>query len=166
MFLMTAKNQKDRVAGLGWDGYIGDAGFRGEFTYTKNGKTTYPRIAVGCDYSFWRKLYTIIEYFYNGAANGDMTAFASNVKLARNLLSVKKQLISLMARYDVTGVLQVRGTAIYDIEGKSVFLNPEIRYNVFKDSDVICGAQLFAAPGNSEFTDYKDLYYIEFKHYF
>ncbi|MDD5020022.1 MAG: hypothetical protein PHH75_05760 [Candidatus Omnitrophica bacterium] len=165
-FAIAAKHEKEKVAGFGWDGYVGDAGFRGEFTYTKNGRDTYARAAVGCDYSFWRKLYAIIEYFYNGAADGNVAAFASNVKLARDLLSIRKQLVSLMARYEATPLFQVRGSVIYDIEGKSVFLNPELRYNIFKNSDAICGAQLFAASSGSEFDGYKDLYYIEFKHYF
>ncbi|MFA5038140.1 MAG: hypothetical protein WC732_00485 [Candidatus Omnitrophota bacterium] len=165
-FLIVAKHEKEKVAGFGWDGYFGDAGFRGEFTYTKDGKRTYPRIAVGCDYSFTRKLYALVEYFFNGAAQQDITEFLSNLKLSQKLLSVRKQLLSFLATYEITPLFRARFSAIYDIEGKSAFLNPELRYNVLRNMDVSCGAQLFAESANSEFDDYRNLYYVELKYYF
>ena len=165
-FLMAAKYQKERVAGFGWDGYVGSAGFRGEFTYTKNGSQNYPRVAIGADYSFTRKLYALVEYFYNGAAQEDASEFLSNLKLAQQLLSVRKNLLSFLATYEITPLLKAKGAIICDPQGKSAFFNPELRYNVLRNTDVACGAQIFSKSPKGEFSGYKNLYYAEVKVYF
>lgn len=166
-FLMAAKYQKEKVAGFGWDGYIQDAGFRGEFTYTKEGDKTYPRIALGLDNSFTRNFYGLIEYFYNGAARENTEEFLSNIRVARQLLSIRKQLLSFLATYQATPLLKANLMSIVDVTGKSAFFNPELRYNVVKNTDVAAGAQLFSRGSqDSEFNSYRNLYYIELKGYF
>lgn len=165
-FVMATKYEKEKVAGFGWDGYAGDAGFRGEVTYTREGERNYPRIAIGTDYSFTRKLYALVEYFYNGAARENITEFLSNLKMAQRLLSVRKNLLSFLVTYEITPLFKAKWATIFDPQGKSAFFNPELRYNVLRNVDLACGAQIFAKSPEGEFSDYKNLYYAELKIYF
>ena len=165
-FLIGAKHREEKTAGFGFDGYLWKAGLRGEFTYTKDGKERYPRAALGLDYSFSAKTTGLIEYFYNGAANGDYATFASSLIEEQKRLSLKKQLLSFMVTHDLTPLLKFRASFIYDILGKSAFLNPELRYNISQDIDAALGTQFFVRRPNSEFQDKHNLYYAEVKIYF
>lgn len=165
-FLIAAKHEKEKVAGFGFDGYIKDAGFRGEFSYTKRGKNTFPRFSVGADYNFFTKTNVLLEYFYNGAADGNYNTFASSLVWQRQQLSLEKHLLSQMLTHQLTPLLKFRWLSIYDITGKSAFLNPEFRYNVKEDLDVAIGAQLYVESRGSEFENSNNLYYIELKCFF
>ena len=165
-FFIAAKHEEEKILGFGFDGYLLNAGLRGEFSYTKDGKERYPRAALGVDYNFPNQIYVDLEYFYNGAANGDFGAFSTSLVEQRQRLSLKKDLISAMVTYEITPLLKCKGLAIYDIIGKSAFLNPELRYNIRKDLDVACGAQFFFETPDSEFQDSNNVYYLELKYFF
>jgi hypothetical protein len=165
-FLLAAKHEKEKVAGIGFDGYIKDAGLRGEFSYAKAGKEKYPRFSVGADYSFFSKATVILEYFYNGAANGDFSAFTNSIIEQRRRLSIKKHLLSSMLTYIITPLLKFKWLSIYDIAGKSALVNPELRYNIKEDLDIAAGSQLFIESNGSEFQDSNNLYYVELKLFF
>jgi hypothetical protein len=165
-FFIVAKHLKEKTIGLGFDGYLKKAGFRGEFTFTKLGQERYPRAALGLDYSFSAKTSGLAEYFYNGAANGDYAVFSTSLLDQRQKLSLKKQLLSLSLTHEITPLFKFKWAAIYDIVGKSVFLNPELRYNITENTDAAIGAQFFAKNDNSEFQDKHNMYYAEVKLFF
>lgn len=165
-FLIAVRHWEDTIAGLGFDGYIKDAGLRGEFTYTKSGKETYPRAALGIDYNFPHQVYCLLEYFYNGAANSDYNAFAGSLLEQIKRLSLKKNLLSFMASYKITPLLKASLSNIYDFDGKSDYLNPELRYNIKENLDVACGSQIFIKSAGSEFQGDNNVYYFELKYFF
>jgi len=166
LFLIAADHRDDLVFGAGWDGYIKDAGFRGEVSYTKDGGDEGLRAAVGCDYNFGTKTYVAAEYFYNGLANGNQAAFSGSLTEQRRRLTLKKNLIGVTATHELTPLIKLKGTVICDLDGESAFLNPEVRYNVREDLDLAAGAQLFIEDADSEFADYENLYYLETKFFF
>lgn len=164
--LVALKHGKEKIAGFGFDGYLFDASLRGEFTYTDNSTDRYPRAALGIDLGIGKKTNVVMEYFYNGAANSDYSAFSSSILESTKRLSLKKQLLSLLFSRELTPLLKFRLSGIYDVAGKSLFLNPEFRYNIFENFDVAAGSQLFSESKGSEFEDYNNLYYIEAKLFF
>lgn len=165
-FLIAGKKEKDRVAGLGFDGYLCGTGFRGEFTYTKSGKERYPRASIGLDYAFNQKTSLILEYFYNGSANGDYAAFSDSLTESRKRLSLEKNLLSCQLTHELTPLLKFETSLIYDANGESALINPQIRYNVRENIDLKIGSQLFVESRGSEFQDANNLYYLEFKLFF
>lgn len=166
--LIAASIRKDKVLGFLFDGYLRDAGFRGEFSYTKqDNKREFPRVSLGLDYNFFAKLYLLFEQFFNGGADdNDATALTSSYSLSRKILSLKKHLSNLGITYELTPLVKLDNFIIYDWDGKSVFLNPQLRYNIFKNTDISLGAQLFQGRGNSEFGDYQNAYYLQVKVFF
>ncbi len=166
LFLIAADHQDDLVFGAGWDGYIKDAGFRGELTYTKDGGDEGLRVAVGFDHNFGTKTYVAAEYFYNGLANNDQAAFSGSLTEQRRRLSLRKNLIGVMATHELTPLIKLKGTALCDIDGESAFLNPEVRYNARENLDLAAGAQLFIEEAGSEFAGCENLFYLEAKLFF
>lgn len=166
LFLIAARHEKDRVAGLGFDGYLAGAGLRGEFTYTEAGSERYARAGLGVDHSFSERSNILVEYFYNGAANGDFMAFSDSLLESRKRLSLKKHLLSIMMSHDITPLLKFTGTGIYDAAGKNAFLKPEVRYNIQQNLDISVGAHLFVKSLGGEFEDRRNLYYLELKLFF
>lgn len=164
--ILVAKKGKDRVAGFGFDGYIKSAGLRGEFSYTKNGDERYPRAAIGMDYNFPHQIYAFFEYFYNGAANGNYDDYVDSLIEQRHRLSLEKHLLSLLLSHDLTPLIKLKGFLVYDVVGESVFLNPEVRYNIKENLDAACGAHIYGESRDSEFENSQNLYYVEVKYFF
>ena len=164
--LIAARHLKEKVLGFGFDGYLLNTGLRGEFTYTKSGKERYPRASLGLDHTFSHETNVILEYFYNGAANGDFSAFSGSLLESRKKLSLRKNLISASVSRKLTPLFKAQLQAIYDINGKSAFVNPELSYNIKENLDAKAGAQLFAETPGSEFQDSNNLYYLELKLFF
>lgn len=160
--------KKDELIGFGLDGYIKDAGVRTEITYSYlDNHKNFPRLAIGIDYSPTPHLYLLAEYFYNGGADdNNPLLFLSSYEYVEKTLSLKKHLLSFFLQYKITPLLNLENYLTYDFEGKSVYLNPEIRYNIFTNLDVSLGAQLFWGGKTSEFGNYKNLYYTQLKWFF
>ncbi|MDP1853755.1 MAG: hypothetical protein Q8L26_06110 [Candidatus Omnitrophota bacterium] len=165
---MFADIRKNKVLGFLFDGYIKEAGFRGEFTYTlQDDKRNFPRVSLGIDYNFFGRLYLLIEQFFNGGADdNDTTALSSSYGESRKILSLKKHLSGININYELTPLVKLDSFTVYDWEGKSVFVSPQIRYNICQDFDLSIGVQLFFGRTNSEFGDYNHLYFFEAKKYF
>ncbi len=165
-FVIAGNHQERIVSGFGFDGYLGQAGFRGEFTYTYSDDEEYARASIGLDHSFTEKTTGIVEYFYNGAANGDYDTFSTNLLDSRERLSLEKNLISFMVLHELTPLLKAKLATIVDPRGASVFVNPELRYNVRENLDVAAGAQLYVENEDSEFQRQQNLFYVEMKAFF
>ncbi|MCX5686382.1 MAG: hypothetical protein NTW09_02830 [Candidatus Omnitrophica bacterium] len=75
-------------------------------------------------------------------------------------------LIGAQVGYDLTPLLKWDNYMIFDLNGNSLFVNPELKYNLKPNLDITLGAQVFWGPADSEFNDYKDIYYGEMKYYF
>ena len=166
--IIAAMVHKDQIYGFLFDGYLKGAGFRGELTHTlKDDHRTFFRAAVGLDYTFNDKLYALVEYFYNGGHDDNDTAvLTSSYRRAQEVLSYNRHLSSLWLKYTLTPLWDLNQYVIYDWDGQSVVVNPELSYDLTRNIDLRLGTQLFFGPANSEFGDLKDLYYLELKWFF
>ncbi len=163
----ASEYKKDEVIGFGFDGYLGQAGFRGELTSTHTDKKrNFARIALGMDHNFTPKLYAVAEYFYNGGAEKDTDRFLNSYNFSRKAMSMKKHILGLGAEYEFSGVIKFANYLFYDFEGKSTFYNPELRYSLTSNLDFSCGIQSFWGSKKSEFGSYNPLYYAQLKYYF
>ena len=161
--LIAASVYKDQVYGVAFDGYIKDAGFRGEITHNiQDNKREFTRAALGLDYRFNKKWYALMEHFYNGGHDdNDPASLTSSYKLSRQVVSLNSQLSSVWIQYTFSPLIDINHYMIYDWDGQSVVMNPEIQYDINKNTDLRFGTQLFFGKGNSEFGDNEHLYYGE-----
>ncbi len=174
-FILASAN-KQRTAGFAFDGYVKDAGFRGEISYSKakfDNNRSYLRTALGMDYNFPNKVYLLFEQFYNGGSDESFPNFISfSNRRYRKILSLQKHLSSLYASYEATPLITLKNAIIYDWEGNSFTVNPEIQYDVFENIELTAGAQLYSDHTNSLFTSsnefgvYENAYYFQLKWFF
>jgi len=160
--------KKDIVMGVSFDGYIQKAGFRGEISHTVlDNERSFPRVSVGLDYTFSDKFDALLEQFYNGGADdNDPAALTSSYRKSQQLLSLKKYLSNLWMQYRLTPLVKLNTYILYDWEGKSVVVTPEVSYNIIQNMDIAAGTQLFWGKSGSEFGDNEHFYYLEIKWFF
>lgn len=168
IFLMGAEVKKDKIIGCGFDGYIKEAGFRGELTLTyKDDHDKFLRSALGLDYSFSPKLYGLIEYFYNGDAKIiNAGSFLGSYEFSRRALSITKHILGAGLEYEFSGITKLNNYVFCDFEGESIFYNPEFKWNVQTNTDLSVGAQVFEGDDESEYGNYHNLFYTELKLFF
>lgn len=168
LFLMGGDFQNAKVVGGGFDGYLRNAGFRGEFTQThgESGRDFF-RGAVGLEYSFFTKLSVLGEYFYNGGADdSDPVALIDSYRFFTQTLTLKKHLVGLAAEYEIHPLVKAANYVLYDAEGSSFFINPEIRYNMRANLDLKGGAQFYCGGGNTEFSGNQNIYYVQLQFFY
>jgi len=167
-FILAADVKKDKFIGASFDGYIKEAGFRGEYTYIwEDDGDNFLRGAVELDYSFTRKLYGIVEYFYNGGAKlMEIPRFLGSYDFSRRAFSVTKHIIGAGLEYEISGITKLNNYVFYDAEKNSFFNNPEFKWNIKPNFDLTFGAQVFQGDSNSEYGNYRNVYYAEMKMFF
>ena len=168
IFFMTGQFKKNNVMGACVDGYLGGAGVRGECTYTwqKTGGKFF-RIVVGADYAFQNKLRMGGEYFFNGMAHDvNRDEFYNSYQYSREALTLEKNLAGATVGYDITALIKWDNSILYDMGGRSIFINPELKYNMLPNLDITLGAQVFWGTGESEFGAYTNRYYLEMQYFF
>lgn len=168
LFFSAGQFKGDTVAGFCFDGYLGNGGIRGEFTQTHadNGRN-YFRGVIGGEYSFPNKWQVLAEYFYNGGAdNTQPERFTTDYEFSSEVLTQKRNFLSLWTSYEITPLLKWENYLIYNIDGPSGSFNPELRYNIWTNFDFSLGAQVYWGRSDSEFGDYQNLYYGQAKYFF
>lgn len=132
---------RDLALGGGWAGNIGDAGFKGEFTYFRAMENWFEgyedadnsfALTLGADYSFSNSLYLNVGYLYN--SNGEMDVSSSqlfNFQLsAKNLYPYRHSIFSQLT-YPFTPLLNGGLALIYSpVEVQALFLNPTLTYSI------------------------------------
>ncbi len=168
IFVIAAEVHKDSVIGACFDGYIGQAGFRGEMAYTvRDSDEEFFRASLGMDYTFTPKFTGIVEYFYNGAAKiMDTDEFLSSRDFSQKAMSITKHILGAGLECEITGIQKLNNYVFYDFEGGSLFYNPEFKWNIVPNCDLTIGAQIFHGHDKSEYGLYHNLYYAEMKLYF
>ena len=81
-------------------------------------------------------------------------------------MSVEHNLTSTWLKYAVTPLLNFNNYVLYDWDGKSVAFNPEFVYNIRQNIDLRVGSQFYWGNANTEFGEYQNTYYAEFKWFF
>lgn len=111
---------------------------------------SYIQASAGYEYNFSSGLYFLMEYFYNqnGMNFNDPLKYAfissqmlgideSNYYLLANqFLTFNKHYAGIALGYDITALLRAEFFFMYDFQGKGIFINPSLKYNVFQDVDL------------------------------
>jgi len=170
--LIVADIRQDGVVGADFGGNIGDAGFRGEATYTDRDQGDgYSRLVLSADYSWPNTVYLLVEYFYNGGNLGD-TNVPDEIIEARarryngEIITKNKNFLATALGYEFTPLIQFNGLTIYDIDGGGWFVSPSLRWNMFANLDLTAGVQLFAGDADSEYGDDDNVYYLKLNIFF
>jgi len=187
--------RENLLVGLDLTRDIGGAGFWAEGAYVfvnaldendADGSTDYFRGSVGFDYSFWGNAYGFVEYHFNGAGSNNSENYFDNLSTTAytegSVYLMGKHYLAPGASYQVTPLLTATCEVLVNLSDPSVFLVPNLEYNIAQDIYLTAGAyvgvgrraELVSGPGfvshrinfGSEFGSYPDTYYTSFRIYF
>jgi hypothetical protein len=173
---------------------IGGAGFWFETAYvfidafsnhSKREEENYWRLSTGMDYSINEKTYGFIEFHCNGAGSTNPSDYIANYsKTAYTEGSVYltgKYYITPGISYQITPLLIVNGISFINITDPSLYLAPQLEYNI--SENIYLSGGIYLAIGNkpeftyrdadtfnlkylSEFGSYPNLFFTSFRVYF
>lgn len=163
--IMMSKHFEDWVIGGGSVGYLGDAAWRMDATWTflddngSNGRGDYLSLVANIDYSWtwWQKnFYGFIEYYYNGLGENDYATALLNPEISERIS--RGELFVLGQNY-LSGTLQVEPhplvnlyvTVINNIEDPSGILQPRATWDITQDIQITGGFNIYYGAKDTEF---------------
>ena len=153
--VLSGKYQTDYFVGLGWEGQIKSAGFKGEVSYFQPYKNddqdSKIMAAVSFDYTFPNTLAFQLEGIFN--SNPDLDN-AQNSLLepvdAKNLTFNQWSVFGSVA-YDITPLIILNVNGIYYIDDESYFINPGLTFSLNKNTEFLVSSQIFDGTTSSIF---------------
>lgn len=153
--VFSGKYQTDYFVGLGWEGQIKSAGFKGEVSYFEpyknNGQDSKIMAGMSFDYTFPNTLAFQLEGIFNSNPDRDN---AQNSLLepvdARNL-TFNQWSVFGSAAYDITPLIIFTVTGIYYIDDESYFINPSLTFSLNKNTEFLISSQIFDGTTSSIF---------------
>jgi len=163
--LMGGRIGDEHMFGLDITGNLGDAGVRLEWMQAgKQQRGGYGQLVTGLDYTWYpawfsNGLYMAIEYFYNGAAG-------ALPPVQDRLSSRSPQLLGGMLGYDLAPLWRLDLLMIADMQQRSWFVAPSLKWSLLEDVEVTAITQLPQGIGASEFAGFESLYAVRIDWYF
>ncbi len=141
---------RDLVAGWGWAGHLGGAGFKGEMSFFQPYSKPFDTVgnfsgSISVDNVFKNNWYLNVSFLYNSGGGmranlGDITAIAIS---AKNLYPYRYSLFTEVT-YPATPLLNTSLAVIYSPSGdNAVFVNPGISYSIKENWDLDLVGQVF-----------------------
>jgi hypothetical protein len=145
--LLAGYTNQNLALGGGWAGNLGNAGYKGEFTYflpIEGDSRNAFAATLGLDYSFPNALYTSLGYLYNseGSSRASVTNLFNFELSARNLYPYRHALF-VQAAYPATPLLSAGLALIYSpVKVNALFVNPTFTYSIRENWDIDLVGQL------------------------
>lgn len=184
--LLVGYTAKRKNAGADFAAELNDGLLTGVILYSApdRGKHYY-QCGSGYEYTFASGVYFLVEYFYNSLPvndDGELQAAlyhysAAGVDesnyyvLSNRIITYNRHYLSAAAGYDFFPLLRGELFTIYDFQGRGVFLNSSLKFNVMENLDVTLGvisAFVNETDRASEFISYdrEPLFYGSLQFYF
>jgi hypothetical protein len=163
--IMAAKNYEDFVAGIGTAGYLGDAAWRLDTTWTwvvgdrEGGKDNFLSLVANLDYSWiWggKNFYGFIEYYYNGLGEDDYQEAITDPEIIErlsrgNLFVLGTNYLSGQIQVELHPLLSVYLTSINNVEDPSGILQPRAIWDIQQNLQMTVGANVFWGVKGTEY---------------
>lgn len=171
-FQIIGGHYLDRAAlGIGWAGYIDDAGFKGEITYFQPEDNLNPlenfgtfTSTVGFDYMFSNSVYGQAEFLYNGGYQDEGSPLFDLLRPpTANNLFISETGYFVNASYPVTPLTNISGGVMGSFTKKMVILIPQISQSLTNNIDFMVLAQLLKGSAFSDFVKTPNVLYFRLK---
>lgn len=143
----------DYVAGLGWAGNLGTAGWKGEASYFVNRQKMLDTadalsLSASVDYSFRSGLYMLGSFLVNSRGHSSIAGLAEMNSLAGNDFSAKNLMVTrysgfYQVTYPVTPLFTPGMAMIYGFGADILFLMPSASYSIAPNWDLDLVGQLY-----------------------
>lgn len=163
--LLAGKRFRDQVYGFDFVGYLGEAGVRGEFTYTVADEgDDYPRAVAGMDYAWPSSLYAAFEYYHNGGPiEIDLTDPLGSLMEFTGVDTLYRNFLGGMLSYDLDPLVKGSLFMIEDLDKGSWVLAPGFAWYASNSLTISGGGQFFGGAKDGEFGEYPALGYARIR---
>ena len=179
--------QRNLLAGIDITRGIGGAGFWLETAYVftepfmdmNSPSDNYLRSSIGLDYSFNGKLFTFIEYHFNGAGTVNHDDYIDNLNqpayMQGGVYLFGIHYLTPGISYQLTPLIIIGGQVLFNLSDMSATFIPQLSYNVAEDLHLSIGGLLSIGKSpiddeqfvlQSEFGSYPNLFFSSFQLYF
>lgn len=162
--LVAGVHYGDIVVGAGLSGSWGGAGWRTDVTYTfvdsgPGSCADYASAVANLDTAWtWakRNWYGLVEAYYSGigerrAAEGALKP-ALLEKIARaELFTLGRYYLAGQLRLEYNPLVNLQATEIVNLHDGSMVFEPQICWDVFEDTRLLCGACVYAGSNDTEY---------------
>ncbi len=164
---------RDMLAlGGGWAGPIGQAGFKGEFTYfnplwkSYHG-SGYLLASTSIDYSFSNSLYLYGEFLFNGNWHKQTNpAYILTSTLSANNLFVSRTAMFLEASYPVTPLVTLMMSGIFSTSSHLNIIIPQVTISLSNNLDFLLLAQVLRNQAIEQVIGTPNILYARLKYSF
>jgi hypothetical protein len=161
--VMGSKHCEDFVVGLGSTGYLGDAAWRADATWTfldaESTENDFLSLVANIDYSWawWGKnLYGLVEFYFNGLGSDDYEEAYANPEIVKRL--ARGEMFTLGRTY-LAGSVQVEWhplftiylTVISNLADPSGVIQPRAIWDVTQNLQMTLGGNLYYGETGTEF---------------
>jgi hypothetical protein len=164
--IMAAHHYDDPVIGLGSRGYLNDAAWRLDATWTFLDHTEgsdYLSLDANVDYSWvWieKNFYGFIEFFYSGVGRTDYTRAVVDPQIVERidrgeLFTLGKYYLSGHVRVELHPLFNLSLTAINNLSDPSGLLQPYGTWDVTQNLELTFGGNVFWGAKDTEYGGFK-----------
>ena len=157
--------RQDFLLGGGWEGYLKNAGFSGEFlVFNPFENNAVLSFSSGIDYQFSDGPYVRFEGLYNGSYS-NATVNGGNLFLPpspKNLFP-SRQAVYLTSSFTVTPLVQAGLGVLSSLDAKLHAFLPQISYSVSQNTDFLIISQVFSSDLFDGFESQKQTVFFRFK---
>lgn len=171
--VMGGLYKDDIVAGLGWSGYIKNAGFTGEGSYFIDRKNIADTTGIfvlsfGANYTFRNSIYVHGSFLFtsNGTTgNAGPTDPLDNpiikvVDVSPKTFTRAKYSIFGQVSYPFTPLIRGDISGIFNPNDKSIFIGPNIDFSLSDNIGLLLMSQIFLGNPETEFGYNSSLFYL------
>jgi hypothetical protein len=170
--LMGGVYRDDIVAGLGWSGYIKNAGFTGEGSYFIDRKNISDTTGIfvfsaGANYTFRNSIFLHGSLLYNSNGTTGPAGWGSALFVVQDVtpktFSLAKYSILGQISYPFTPLINGDITSIYNPNDKSVFIGPNLDFSISDNITLLLLSQIFLGNPGTEFGYNSALFFLRLK---
>ncbi|MFQ6112733.1 MAG: hypothetical protein ACE5NG_01450 [bacterium] len=165
--VMGGDFQDDKVLGGDFAGYIGGAGFRGEFAYTwKQGNSNFFRAILNADYNFPHDFYAFIEFYYNGQGSTNKNNYDIGDLFSGQTFNLAQHYLAASVSKNLTPLLGLNFYGIININDRSYLAGPAFTYSLATNLEIAVSAYFFMGSNDTEFGAQQSSYFAFVQYYF
>ena len=165
--LLGGRVSRDYAAGVDLAGNLKGSALRGEVLYREADlEKDFFQFTVNADYNFPHNVHALLEYHFNGEGRRRPRDYQRDRWIRGEIRELSKNYLAFVLGHDVTPLLRIENRALLNLNDASLFIRPEIRYELRSNLLLTAGAQLFLGENVDEFGQPKNLYLTEVKYSF
>lgn len=165
--ILGGRIRRDHAAGFDFQGNVKNSAVRGEFLFREaDAEKDFIKFTLNADYNFPHNVYGLLEYHFNGQGRRSEDDYQVDRLIEGDIQQLAKNYLAMLLGYNITPLLRFENRAILNMDDTSLFLRPELRYELRSNVLLTLAAQLYCGGPGDEYGMPENLYIGEMNYSF